>query len=69
MKRSIEDRNYIFDRLYNCSFTQDLDDFTIKYYYINHGFMCKTGAFKHNEALRRIKSRKTFSLEEIPIEI
>ena len=58
-----------FDKLFNSSSTQVLDDLTIQCQDMNRNYMRKISEFKVKEALKRMKSRKAVGLDRIPIEI
>ena len=72
MKKSKKDgereREY-FDKLFNGSSTQDLDDHTIQCQVMNHNYMRRISESEVKEALKRMKSRKTVGLNGIPIEV
>jgi len=68
MKKSKNDREY-FDKLFNGSPTQDLDDLTIQCQDMNHNYMRKISEFEVKEALKRMKSRKVIGPDGIPIEV
>ena len=58
-----------FDKLFNDSSTQDLDDLTIQCQDINHNYMRRISESDVKEALKRMKSRKAVGPNRIPIEV
>ena len=58
-----------FDKLFNGSSTQDLDDLTIQCQDMNRNYMRRNRESDVKEALKRIKSRKAVGRDEIPIEV
>ena len=68
MKKSKKDGEY-FDKLFNGNSTQDLNDLTIQCQDMNHSYMSRISESEVKEALKRMKSRKTVSPDEIPIEV
>ena len=58
-----------FDKLFNGSSTQDLDDLTIQCQDMNHNYMRRISESEVKEALKRMKSRKAVRLDGIPIEV
>jgi len=58
-----------FDKLFNGSSTQDLDDLTIQCQDLNRNYMRRISDSEVKEALKRIKSRKVIGLDRIPIEV
>ena len=58
-----------FDKLFNGSSTQDLDDLTIQCQDMNYNYMRRISESEVKEALKRMKSRKVVGSDEIPIEI
>ena len=61
-------RHY-FDKLFNGSSTQDLDDLIIPYQDMNHNYMHRISESEVKEALKRMKSRKAIGLDGIPIKV
>jgi len=68
MKKSKKDGEY-FDKLFNGSSIQDLDDLTIQCQDINHNYMCRISESEVKEALKKMKSRKVVGSDEISIEV
>jgi len=64
MKKSKKDGEY-FDKLFNGSSTQDLDNFTIQCQDINRNYMRRISEFEVKESLKRMKSRKAVGPDEI----
>ena len=58
-----------FDKLFNDSSTQDLDDLTIQCQDMNHSYMRRISESEVKEALKRMKSRKVVGTDGIPIEV
>ena len=58
-----------FDKLFNDSSTQDLDDLIIQCQDMNHNYMRRISEFEVKEAMKRMKSRKVVGPDEIPIEV
>ena len=58
-----------FDKLFNGSSTQDLDDLTIQCQDMNHNYMRIISESKVKETLKRMKSRKAVGPDGIPIEV
>jgi len=58
-----------FDKLFNGSSTQNLDDLTIQCQDMNCNYMCRINESEVKEALKRMKSRKAVGLDGIPIEV
>ena len=58
-----------FDKLFNDSFTQDLDDLTIQCQEMNRNYMRRISKFEVKEVLKRMKSRKVVGPDGIPIEV
>ena len=58
-----------FDKLFNGSSTQDLNDLTIQCQDMNHNYMRKISESEVKEALKRMKSQKAVSPDGIPIEV
>ena len=65
MKKSKKDGEY-FDKLFNGSSTQDLDDLT-QCQDMNCNCMRTISESEVKEVLKRMKSRKAVGLDEIPI--
>jgi len=55
--------------LFNDSSTQDLGDLIIQCQDMNRNYMHRISESKVKEALKRMKSRKAVSPDEIPIEL
>jgi len=68
MKKSKKDGEY-FNKLFNGSSTQDLDDLAIQCQDMNRNYMRRISEFEVKDALKRMKSRKAVGLDEIPIEV
>jgi len=68
MKKLKKDREY-FDKLFNGSSTQDLNDLTIQPHDMNHIYMRRISESEVKKALKRMKSRKVVGLDGIPIEV
>jgi len=58
-----------FDKLFNGSSTQDLDDLTIQCQDMNRNYMHRISESEVKEALKRMKSRKAVGPDGIPIEV
>jgi len=58
-----------FDKLFNSSSIQDLDDLTIQCKDMNHNYMRRISESKVKEVLKRMKSRKAVGPDGIPIEV
>ena len=58
-----------FDKLFNGSSTQDLNDLTIQWQDMNHNYMRRISESEVKEALKRMKSRKAVGSDGIPIEV
>ena len=58
-----------FDKLFNGSSTQDLDDLTTQCQDMNHNYMRRVSESEVKEALKRMKSMKTVGPDGIPIEV
>jgi len=58
-----------FDKLFNDSSTQDLNDFTIQRQDINCNYMRRISESEVKEALKRMKSRNAVGPDGIPIEV
>ena len=58
-----------FDKLFNRSSTQDLDDLTIQCQDMNRNYMRRISESEVKEALKRMKSRKAVDPDETPIEV
>ena len=58
-----------FDKLFNDSSTQDLDDLTIQCQDMNCNYMRRINESEGKEALKRMKSRKIIGPDGIPIEV
>ena len=69
MKKLKERWREYFDKLFNGSSTQDLDDLTIQYQDMNHNYMRRISESEVKGALKRMKSRKAVSPDGIPIEV
>ena len=57
MKKSKKNGESIFDKLFNSSFTQDLDDLTIQCQNMNRNYMRRISESEVKEAMKRMKSR------------
>ena len=58
-----------FDKLFNGSSTQDLDDLIIQCQDMNHNYMRRISESEVKEALKRMKSRKAVGPDGIPIKV
>ena len=58
-----------FDKLFNCSSTQDLDELAIQCQDMNRNYMRRISEPKIKDVLKRMKSKKTVGPYEIPIEV
>ena len=58
-----------FDKLFNGSSTQDLDDLTIQCQDMNHNYMRRISESEVKETLKRMKLRKAIRSDGIPIEV
>ena len=58
-----------FDKLFNGSSTQDLDDLTIQCQDMNHNYMRKISESEVKEVLKRMKLRKAVGSDGIPIDV
>jgi len=58
-----------FDKLFNGSSTQDLDDLIIQCQDMNHNYMRRISESKVKKVLKRMKSRKAVGSDGIPIEV
>ena len=54
----------VFDKLFNDSSTQDLDDLTIQCQVMNHNYMRRISESEVKETLKRMKSRKAVAQME-----
>ena len=54
-----------FDKLFNSSSTQDLDNLTIQYQDMNYNYMHRISESEVKKALKRMKSRKAVAPVEI----
>ena len=68
MKKLKKDREY-FDKLFNDSSTQDLEDLTIQSQDMSRNYIHKISESEVKNALKRMKSRKVVGLDGIPIEV
>ena len=58
-----------FDKLFNDSSTQDLDDLTIQCQDMIHNYMRRISEYKVKKALKRMKSWKAVGPYRVPIEV
>ena len=58
-----------FNKLFNDSSTQELDDLTIQCQDMNHNYMHRISESEVKEALKRMKSRKAIIPDGTPIEV
>ena len=68
MKKIKERWKEYFDKLFNSSSTQDLDDLTIQCKDMNHNYMRRISESKV-EALKRMKLRKVVGPDGVSIEV
>ena len=64
-----ERRRECFDKLFNGSSTQDLNDLIIQCQDMNRNYMRRISESEVKESLKRMKSRKAVGPDGIPIEV
>ena len=58
-----------FDKLFNGSFAQDLNDLAIQCQDMNYNYIRRISEYEVKKAFKRMKSRKVVGPDGIPIEV